>query len=129
MIINKIKDIIQQDKRIAAVYVGDVLRNNEANKRFPCVNIDLDGATIDGYDVKTNFMFHVIDQTADDRSNETQIQIDCIMLLKEIFSNLINNGISIELPATCTTFSHRFADQCAGAYCEIIINDNNCIEL
>lgn len=127
MILHELKETALTDKRISSVYFGDVLRTNEANKSYPCLNIDIENAITDANDLRTNFLIYVIDRTKSDRSDELEVQNDCIKILNNYLQNLLSDGFAVIFPVTINTFSHKFVDQCAGAFCNVELIDNDCI--
>lgn len=69
-------------------------------------------------DLRTfHFSLFYVDRLTEDRRNETQIQSTGIQTLENVLQRLYALGICAET-WTFQTFDQRFADECAGVWCD-----------
>ena len=76
-----------------------------------------------------NFYLFVVDNLLHSNVNKIAVQSNAIEVLSNIINTLKNNDeLEIENTITYTTFTQRFASECAGAYCYVSISVplNNC---
>ena len=81
----------------------------------------------------TNFVFtfFYVDRLTNDKGNELEIQSFGIQVLTDIVRTLDDNGIFTDVAYTFQAFDQRFADECAGVYCNVTLSvpvDGNCPE-
>ena len=69
------------------------------------------------------FTAFYIDRLTEDESNKLVVQTDGINAIHEIFNYIKTNSqtANVNLPITFTTFTEKFADKCAGAYANVIV--------
>lgn len=69
------------------------------------------------------FYLFVVDRLLADKSNKIEVQSNAIEVLSNVV-NTIKNNDELELTdvITYTTFTQRFASECAGAYCMVSID-------
>lgn len=66
------------------------------------------------------FTFFFADRLTEDRRNEIEVQSVGIETLENILRQLEAAGI-FPLERTFTTFNQRFSDECAGAFCQVVL--------
>lgn len=77
-----------------------------------------------------NFTFFYVDRLLADKSNEVQIQSQGIETLENILHALAGKGLFAG-SYTYRTFNQRFADECAGVFCNVTLEtakDTLCAE-
>lgn len=85
-------------------------------------------STTDGGFTTYGFSLFYIDRLNEDRSNQIQIQSTGERTLRNILLILADEGIESS-PYTIQPFNQRFADECAGVYCDVqltVSNDGTC---
>lgn len=66
-----------------------------------------------------SFAFFYVDRLTEDRSNEIEVQSVGIDTLSGILRRLETEDIPAVGAVTAQTFNQRFADECAGAWCNV----------
>jgi len=67
------------------------------------------------------FVFYYVDRLTFDKGNEVEVQSTAIEVLTQIVRGLENLGIGYDGDITFNTFTERFTDECAGAWCEVTL--------
>ena len=68
------------------------------------------------------FTFFYVDRLKNDKSNEVEIQSTGIQTLNNIIRVLEEYDVVSETSYTFQVFNQRFADQCAGVYCNVTLS-------
>ena len=68
------------------------------------------------------FTFFYVDRLKADKSNEIEIQSTGIQTLNNIIRSLDDYDIVTETTYTFQVFNQRFADLCAGVFCNVILS-------
>jgi len=77
------------------------------------------------------FTFFYVDRLLADKSNEVEIQSTGIQTLNNIIRSLEDYDVVSETTYTFQVFNQRFADICAGVYCNVTLSvpvDDTCPE-
>ena len=74
---------------------------------------------VDSQLVVWNFTFFYVDRLTEDKGNEIQIQSVGIETLENILQTLASSGVYPTLTYSFRTFNQRFADECAGVFCNV----------
>ena len=69
-----------------------------------------------------SFTFFYVDRLKADKSNEVEIQSTGIQTLNNIIRVLDEYDVVAETQYTFQVFNQRFADQCAGVYCNVTLS-------
>lgn len=80
--------------------------------------------TQNGDFIDFNFTLFVVDRLTEDKKNKVEVQSTAIFTLQNIIRGLQNLDVidTSDANITYTTFTERFAAECAGAYCNISIS-------
>lgn len=109
---------------------GDIYELNESgNIKYGAFCATQQPHTEQGGFRNYNFYLFVVDRLVSTSTNKIAVQSNAIEVLSNIVNTLKNNDeLEIENTITYTTFTQRFASECAGAYCYVSISVplNNC---
>lgn len=75
----------------------------------------------DGNMMEWSFTFFYVDRLTEDKGNEVAIQSTGIQVLENILRNLEDVGVFSNGDYSFQTFNQRFADECAGVYCRVVL--------
>lgn len=76
----------------------------------------------DSDDINFSFTFFYVDRLKNDRSNELEIQSVGTQTLNNIIRVLDDYGVYCDNSFTFQVFNQRFADECAGVFCNVILS-------
>ena len=71
--------------------------------------------------INFSFTFFYVDRLKDDQSNQLEIQSVGTQTLNNIIRTLDDLGLFVEQTFTFQTFNQRFADECAGVFCNVTL--------
>ena len=72
--------------------------------------------------INYSFTFFYVDRLKNDLSNQVEIQSLGIQTLDNIIRSLDELGLWAEQVYTFQVFNQRFADECAGVFCNVILS-------
>ena len=127
-LINKLKDIAISKPNINYVGDGDVYTlNSLPNIDYSVFFITQNDHSIYQDTITYNLNLFYIDRISDSEDNVLNIQSDGMLQLTNIINTLVfSEDVDVEGEISFTPFIQRFADQCAGVYCNVrFICDNN----
>lgn len=127
-IIKNLKDIALKQHNINYANEGDVyMLNSLPNLDYGVFFVTQTNHSQSVNTVTYNLTLYYIDRLLTDESNKLQIQSNGIIVLGNII-NIFNqkyDDVEIVYDITYNTFTHQFADACAGVYATVqIIADN-----
>lgn len=104
---------------------GDVYEYmNSGMHKYPCVFMTMNNITSDSESTNYNFTLFYIDRLISDGSNKINVQSIGVQVIKQILSKLFDIYPEIEISSTeYTPFTEKFADDCAGVFCQISLSD------
>ena len=104
---------------------GDVYEYmNSGMHKYPCVFMTMNNITSDSASTNYNFTMFYIDRLISDGSNKINVQSIGVQVIKQILSKLFDIYPEIEISSTeYTPFTEKFADDCAGVFCQISLSD------
>ena len=133
--IKMIEVVASQQPSVNMIVRNDVFRlNAKADAKygvFAWLQREHSTANESGYFI-FSFTFFYVDRLLPDKSNEIEVQSLGIQTLNNIIRALEDKDACTETTYTFQVFNQRFADLCAGAYCNvnlIVPVDGNCAEL
>ena len=127
-IINKLKDIAISKPNINYVGDGDVYTlNSLPNIDYSVFFIPQNDHSIYQDTITYSLNLFYIDRISDSEDNTLNIQSDGMLQLTNIINTLIfSEDVDVDGEISFTPFIQRFADQCAGVYCNVrFVVDNN----
>ena len=127
-IINKLKNIAISKPNINFVGDGDVYTlNSLPNINYSVFFITQNDHLIDSDTITYSLNLFYIDRISDSEDNTLNIQSDGMLQLTNIINTLVfSEDVDVDGEISFTPFIQRFADQCAGIYCNVrFIVDNN----
>ena len=127
-IINKLKDIAISKPNINFVGDGDVYTlNSLPNIDYSVFFITQNDHSIYQDTITYSLNLFYIDRISDSEDNVLNIQSDGMLQLTNVINTLVfSEDVDVEGEITFTPFIQRFADNCAGVYCNVrFIVDNN----
>jgi hypothetical protein len=84
----------------------------------------MNNITSDSESTNYNFTMFYIDRLISDGSNKINVQSIGVQVIKQILSKLFDIYPEIEISSTeYTPFTEKFADDCAGVFCQISLSD------
>lgn len=118
---------------------GDIYEYlNAGEHKYPCVFLTVTNISTSLSSSSINFTLFYTDRLLENGSNKTAIQSTGIQVIKQILSKFKMKNDEYELTsANYTPFTEKFADMCAGVFCEISLDnmienldnyDNECEE-
>ncbi len=129
--IRTIETVALQQAAVQTVVENDVFKLNDTpNVKYGVFAFTQGQHTSSANDGFTTygFTFFYVDRLNEDRSNQIQIQSTGERTLRNILLILADEGIESS-QYTVQPFNQRFADECAGVYCEVrltVANDALC---
>ena len=104
---------------------GDVYEYmNSGMHKYPCVFMTMNNITSDTESTNYAFTMFYIDRLISDGSNKINVQSIGVQVIKQILSKLFDIYPEIEISSTeYTPFTEKFADDCAGVFCQISLSD------
>ena len=104
---------------------GDVYEYmNSGMHSYPAVFMTMNNITSDSESTNYNFTMFYIDRLLSDGSNKINVQSIGVQVVKQILSKLFDIYPEIEISSTeYTPFTEKFADDCAGVFCQISLSD------
>lgn len=127
-IINKLKDIAISKPNINYVGDGDVYTlNSLPNIDYSVFFITQNDHSIYQDTITYSLNLFYIDRISDSEDNVLNIQSDGMLQLTNIINTLVfSEDVDVEGEITFVPFIQRFADQCAGVYCNVrFVVENN----
>ena len=127
-IINKLKNIAISKPNINFVGDGDVYTlNSIPNIDYSVFFVTQNDHSIYQDTITYNLNLFYIDRISDSEDNTLNIQSDGMLQLTNIINTLVfSEDVDVDGEISFTPFIQRFADQCAGVYCNVrFIVDNN----
>ena len=127
-IINKLKSIAINKPNINYVGDGDVYTlNSLPNIDYSVFFITQNDHSIYQDTITYSLNLFYIDRISDSEDNTLNIQSDGMLQLTNIINTLVlSEDVDVEGDITFVPFIQRFADQCAGIYCNVrFVVDNN----
>ena len=127
-IINKLKDIAISKPNINYVGDGDVYTlNSLPNIDYSVFFITQNDHSIDSDTITYSLNLFYIDRISDSEDNVLNIQSDGMLQLTNIINTLVfSEDVDVDGEITFVPFIQRFADQCAGVYCNVrFVVENN----
>ena len=120
-IINKLKSIAINKPNINYVGDGDVYTlNSLPNIDYSVFFITQNDHSIYSDTITYNLNLFYIDRISDSEDNTLNIQSDGMLQLTNIINTLIfSEDVDVDGDITFVPFIQRFADQCAGIYCNV----------
>lgn len=88
--------------------------------------------TADSDFIECGFTFFYVDRLKADHSNQVEIQSVGLQTLTNIILTLDEMGLVSGNPVTYQVFNQRFADECAGVFCQVMLQiplESTCAEL
>ena len=79
-------------------------------------------ASTDSDYMNFSFTFFYVDRLVNDQSNQLEIQSVGTQTLNNIIRALDDYGVYCDNSVTFQVFNQRFADECAGVYCNVILS-------
>lgn len=76
----------------------------------------------DSAEIRYSFTFFYVDRLKNDRSNQIEIQSVGTQTLNNIIRALDGYGVYCDNEFTFQVFNERFADECAGVWCNVILS-------
>ena len=104
---------------------GDVYEYmNSGMHSYPAMFMTMNNITSDSESTNYNFTMFYIDRLISDGSNKINVQSIGVQVIKQILSKLFDIYPEIEISSTeYTPFTEKFADDCAGVFCQISLSD------
>ena len=127
-IINKLKNIAISKPNINYVGDGDVYTlNSLPNIDYSVFFITQNDHSIDSDTITYSLNLFYIDRISDSEDNVLNIQSDGMLQLTNIINTLVfSEDVDVDGEITFVPFIQRFADQCAGVYCNVrFVVENN----
>ena len=127
-IINKLKNIAISKPNINFVGDGDVyVLNSLQDINYSVFFITQNDHSIYQDTITYSLNLFYIDRISDSEDNTLNIQSDGMLQLTNIINTLVfTEDVDVDGEISFTPFIQRFADQCAGVYCNVrFICDNN----
>lgn len=126
-IINIIIDTAKSLPNIGTIYEGSVYDLNALpNVRYSTIVITQGEHSVNDNYSDFNFKIFYVDKLMNDESNRLQIQSNGMLILQNLINKIQNDNDEIECGALrFTTFTHKFADNCAGVWANVNIITNN----
>ena len=127
-LINKLKSIAINKPNINFVGDGDVYTlNSLPNIDYSVFFITQNDHSIYQDTITYSLNLFYIDRISDSEDNVLNIQSDGMLQLTNIINTLVfTEDVDVDGEITFVPFIQRFADQCAGIYCNVrFIVDNN----
>lgn len=127
-IINKLKDIAISKPNINYVGDGDVYTlNSLPNIDYSVFFVTQNDHSIDSDTITYSLNLFYIDRISDSEDNTLNIQSDGMLQLTNIINTLVfSEDVDVDGDITFVPFIQRFADQCAGVYCNVrFVCENN----
>lgn len=121
-VIRRMEEVALAQPPVASVIENDVYRLNELPDAKYGVFAFTQGrhqASADGTLKRYAFTLMYVDRLTEDHGNELQVQSTGDFVLDNILRTLAEEWEVSDW--TTQTFTQRFADDCAGAYCEVLI--------
>lgn len=104
------------------VFLGSIYENlNTSDIKYPAVNIDLNNIINNRNVDEYSFYIYYADRLTETGDNENQIYTDAITSIKLFIDYINKNYFPTSLSTIITPFRQKFADNCAGAWCQILI--------
>ena len=122
-VIRAIERVAAQQPAVGSIVRNDIFRLNACPSVKYGVFAWLQGehrTQPDGDFTEFNFTLFYVDRLTFDKKNEVQIQSVGIETLENILLALEARGIFAQ-EHTFRTFNQRFADECAGVFCNVIL--------
>lgn len=122
--IRRIEDAAAMQPSVAMIVENDVFRlNSYADARYGVFawtqgRHRVDPATPDF--IRYSFTFFYVDRLRNDIANQVEIQSVGIETIENVLRTLRDGGLDPET-YEFTTFNQRFADECAGVFCSVIL--------
>ena len=127
-IINKLKSIAINKPNINYVGDGDVYTlNSLPNIDYSVFFITQNDHSIYQDTITYSLNLFYIDRISDSEDNTLNIQSDGMLQLTNIINTLVfSEDVDVDGEISFTPFIQRFADQCAGIYCNVrFVCENN----
>lgn len=122
--IRRIEDAAAMQPCVAMIVENDVFRlNSYADARYGVFawtqgRHRVDPATPDF--IRYSFTFFYVDRLRNDIANQVEIQSVGIETIENVLRILRDGGLDPET-YEFTTFNQRFADECAGVFCSVVL--------
>ena len=132
-LIRTIEDVAAMQPSVSMIIENDVLRlNSYTDARYGvfCWTQGRHRADISEDFMRYAFTFFYIDRLRNDKTNQVEAQSVGIQTIQNILRELQARGVDPET-YEFTTFNQRFADECAGVFCSVILvveNGDACAE-
>ena len=124
-VIRMIEMVAGKQPSVNLIVRNDVFRLNEKPDAKYGVFAWLQGqhsSASDSAFINYAFTFFYVDRLKADKSNEIEIQSTGIQTLNNIIRSLDDYDIVTETTYTFQVFNQRFADLCAGVFCNVILS-------
>lgn len=122
-VIRAIESVASEQPPVASLVRNDVYRLNSIPAARYGVFAWLQGEhriALDSSLQEFAFTLFYVDRLTFNKDNEIQIQSQGIEVLENILATLAGYGI-VAGEHTFRTFNERFADECAGAFCSVVL--------
>ena len=122
--IRRIEDAAAMQPSVAMIVENDIFRlNSYADARYGVFawtqgRHRVDPATPDF--IRYQFTFFYVDRLRNDIANQVEIQSVGIETIENVLRTLRDGGLDPET-YEFTTFNQRFADECAGVFCSVVL--------
>lgn len=127
-IVNEILDIAQQQPNINYTGEGDIYSLNSLPNIDYSVFFITQSEHTQSEDTSTyNLILYHIDRLLTDGSNRLQVQSQSMLAIQNVINifNQMNPDVQVDYDVRYTTFTHRFQDECAGAFANVTITVDN----
>lgn len=124
-VIRTIESVAARQLSVHMIVRNDVFRlNGKADARYGVFAWTQGQHTTsaDSDTVNYSFTFFYVDRLKNDRSNQVEIQSVGIQTLNNIIRTLDELGVYSEREYTFQVFNQRFADDCAGVWCNVVLS-------
>jgi hypothetical protein len=124
-VIKAIEDAAARQPSVAMIVENDIFRlNSYADARYGVFawtqgRHRVDPLTTPDF-IRYNFTFFYVDRLRNDKANQVEVQSVGIETIQNVLRTLRDAGLDPET-YEFTTFNQRFADECAGVFCSVIL--------
>lgn len=126
-ITNKLLEIAKYKPNINHIGEGDIYElNNLPNINYSVFYITQESHQVDENTAQYSLILFYVDRLTENKNNRLIIQSNGIDAITNIVNELVlTEDVDVVYPLTFTSFNQKFADDCAGVFCNITINTDN----
>ena len=123
--LKKIKNISTTHVLVNEYGEGDIYEHlNSGEHKYPCVFLTVTNIQSSVSSTLYNFTLFYTDRLLESGDNRTNIQSTGITVIQQILNRLVQEYPTYEVTNTnFTPFTEKFADMCAGTFCDITFED------